>query len=1753
MATQNSELNVRVTGRDELTPKLKAIESGIIRFVGSISAALAGVKIGAAPILAAASFERELANVAKTTDFTASALRNGTGELEKLGAALLDISLRVDVTATDLAKIAAAAGQQGLGRFGVAGVVAFTDSVARMSSVLDVTAEQAANDVGKIVNIFRIPLNDIERAISTFNEVSNKSTASGQELLDVVKRIGDAAGSLKLGESVAIAATALDFGTSPEVAGTAFARIFSAATEKADEFAKLLSSVPDQFGNRMTISATEWITKLKTDGVGAFKDFLATLRKLDQQSQQAAIVKLVGGGRIGALLNKFVQDSTNSVLERNLAASAEGQQGISALKEQSTVLNTLDAQAKILRNSFVKLGIDSAQALLGPLTQYAAQLSSALQQDNVKSFVGAAVSAVGDLVGALVSAVKFVADLNVNWENFIRVLKVFVALKVAQVFGDLVSRISVFGVSLKSISANAAAAASATKELGAATAAADTGKASFAARVLGYSEAEKAVRANIAAVKELQAAEAAAAQTRAAAATANKAASVATAAAGSATTGTAVFGAQVSRQREALRQAEQAAAQAQAQQQATLAARIAAADAESAQRRLQIENDYQTRRKAIVATGTETGLKALRAERVTLLAEEQASHERSLRGIQNYYARRAATQNAALELEVQKERAALMQRFAVFDGLVAEQATRQASATAATQAATAAGSAAAASATRLAQATAAAGQATAAVFSLGAALRTVGSILLTVGRLAASAFFWVTIVYSIADALGLVEKAAPVLTKITDWLGFTSKARRDAAVAADAERKAYDQTTAAIEKQTEAYRKNIDVKTGKQNLGNVQALLTTAVTSENPLKQQEGITGIAAILEGAQTLATDAGQRITQQTQDAIDKQVKIIDDAREKLKLKQEEFQIAVQFNRSGQSGLDRINATIGKEISDLQKTLDDATKKVNTFNTTLANAGGDSQAASQGFKDVAGAVASMFTPQSAKAIEEQLIPMAALREQAAKLTKEYQDLQQQSATGNTASKDQLVAKESEIRNTNAAIEASLTALRKFVAEQSKIKGLSPEVLNSYQSLFAFVELPTKQLQALVDATKQVNQADLTGKNAPKAAPATSGDTKFESSKEESQARKLARARLLLRRAEIQAENALVDEQSKQRLAADQKVFDQGLTDIAAFYKRREQIQQDALQNDINDKVRELAAIEFELRGARDEVERVRFQTDKVRVQGQVKVLQEQKKAITADNAEAQRKATQDFLDKVLQEQNKLKVDQIIPAGAPDIFKGTLDEMLASYRIFLAQLRSEGKGKLADSLEISFNVEAFKKSIQPAQDSVDLLFGELDRFQRRIAIARGNNALTTVQADQQASQAIREQLPLLQQQLAIMEDQLATLAKSGLAGSDAYAKQAAAVDGLRLRLQELGDTTDKIAKGVNESLTNSLTTALDNLSKYGSSLKDVVNGFLLEVANNVKQLFLRDIAERITQGIGSIGAGGFGGFIQGALTGGQGGTSRGSSPTNPLFVNDISNPTLPQSTEVGGINTFFTDLGSKIGDFFTNAFNGIKSFLGFAPAAAEAASAVSGVAGAAGSTAKAATETANTAALATSTTALAAFSTALTGAAGPAAISLAGIELAAAPVSATLGALSFATDFAITALGTFAAALEVAAVKSVVAHSGGIVGASRLVSRRVNPFSFIGAPRYHVGGIAGKAPGEVPAILQKGEAVLTKNQQSLVAAAMDSGSGGATNIRNVLVMDPNLIPDSLATSQSEKVLMTFITRNRASIRQALG
>lgn len=72
--------------------------------------------------------------------------------------------------------------------------------------------------------------------------------------------------------------------------------------------------------------------------------------------------------------------------------------------------------------------------------------------------------------------------------------------------------------------------------------------------------------------------------------------------------------------------------------------------------------------------------------------------------------------------------------------------------------------------------------------------------------------------------------------------------------------------------------------------------------------------------------------------------------------------------------------------------------------------------------------------------------------------------------------------------------------------------------------------------------------------------------------------------------------------------------------------------------------------------------------------------------------------------------------------------------------------------------------------------------------------------------------------------------------------------------------------------------------------------------------------------------------------------------------------------------------------------------------------------------------------------------------------------------------------------------------------------HAGGIVGAGG-ASRTVPAGLFGGAPRYHSGGIAGLRPDEIPAILQRGEGVVSRANMMAAAVAGRGGGGSAPTV----------------------------------------
>lgn len=143
------------------------------------------------------------------------------------------------------------------------------------------------------------------------------------------------------------------------------------------------------------------------------------------------------------------------------------------------------------------------------------------------------------------------------------------------------------------------------------------------------------------------------------------------------------------------------------------------------------------------------------------------------------------------------------------------------------------------------------------------------------------------------------------------------------------------------------------------------------------------------------------------------------------------------------------------------------------------------------------------------------------------------------------------------------------------------------------------------------------------------------------------------------------------------------------------------------------------------------------------------------------------------------------------------------------------------------------------------------------------------------------------------------------------------------------------------------------------------------------------------------------------------------------------------------------------------------------------------------------------------------------------------------------------------------TALAVSAAQLQVAANTLLIAnsasvagaaHTGGVVGAL-YQAKRVAPFVFAGAPRYHTGGIAGLAPDEVPTVLRRGEEVLTRQDprhRFNGGLGRDAAEQGTGRLRLILLDDHRRVADYLNSGDGDQVLVQRIGANAGAIRELL-
>lgn len=102
--------------------------------------------------------------------------------------------------------------------------------------------------------------------------------------------------------------------------------------------------------------------------------------------------------------------------------------------------------------------------------------------------------------------------------------------------------------------------------------------------------------------------------------------------------------------------------------------------------------------------------------------------------------------------------------------------------------------------------------------------------------------------------------------------------------------------------------------------------------------------------------------------------------------------------------------------------------------------------------------------------------------------------------------------------------------------------------------------------------------------------------------------------------------------------------------------------------------------------------------------------------------------------------------------------------------------------------------------------------------------------------------------------------------------------------------------------------------------------------------------------------------------------------------------------------------------------------------------------------------------------------------------------------------------------------------------------HGGGIAGSGGRRRFGLSPLLFGAAPRYHAGGVAGLGPNEVPAILEKGEEVLTRTNPR---HRDNVDAGGRVVVKQPIVaIGDAAVADAMAGAYGEDVVLTHVRNN---------
>ena len=312
------------------------------------TAVLAAPLVGATK--AAMEFESEMAEIRKVVDF------DTPEQFKQMGQDILDLSTKMPMAASGIAKIVAAGGQAGIAK---EDLLEFAQYAVKMGVAFDLTADQAGDMMAKWRSAFDLNQDGVVALADKINYLGNTTAASAPLISDVVTRIGPLGeiGGVASGEIAALGATMIQTGTKSDVAATGIKNLILGMSigEKAT---KSQAAAFQQLG----FDAADMAKRMQTDAKGAILDVFHAIQALPKDQQAGVLKDLFGEESIGAispLLSKLnlLEDNFNKVSDAT-------KYGGSVDAEYAARCETTANQMYLFKNSMTAVAIEIGSALL---------------------------------------------------------------------------------------------------------------------------------------------------------------------------------------------------------------------------------------------------------------------------------------------------------------------------------------------------------------------------------------------------------------------------------------------------------------------------------------------------------------------------------------------------------------------------------------------------------------------------------------------------------------------------------------------------------------------------------------------------------------------------------------------------------------------------------------------------------------------------------------------------------------------------------------------------------------------------------------------------------------------------------------------------------------------------------------------------------------------------------------------------------------------------------------------------------------------------------------------------------------------------------------------------------------------------------------------------------------------------------------------------------------------------------------------